>query len=183
MKKLYKKVPGVEYISITNSGEVYSDLSKMVRKNVTGTDGYHYIRHRKKNYAVHRLVALAWIGVPDIPRQVNHKNGIKKDNRVSNLEWVTQAENLQHALDTGLRNTDAITHKRNEDSPNSKPIIQYSLSGEFIKEWPCAWEAQRQLGIQQQNISKMCTGAVQILKGIGYKRKSAGGFIWKFKVT
>lgn len=183
MSKVFKNVPGIEYISVTNDGVVYSDLSKMVRKNVVGTDGYHYIRHRKKNYAVHRFVALAWIGIPAAPRHVNHKNGIKTDNRVENLEWVTPKENSIHARDMGLSNTNAITYKRNEDSPNSKPILQYSLSGEFIKEWPCAWEAYRALGIAQQNISKMCTGAVQVIKGIEYKRKSVGGFIWKFKLT
>lgn len=181
MSEKYRSVPGVEYISVSNNGIVYSSLSKMVRKNVTGTDGYHYIRHRNKNYAVHRLVALAWIGVPEIPKQVNHKNGIKTDNRIENLEWLSHAENLQHALDTGLRTTDAITYKRNEESPNSKPVLQLSLSGEFIKEWPCAWEVNRVLGISQQNISKMCTGAVEVIKGVKYKRKSAGGFIWKFK--
>lgn len=77
----------------------------------TGNDnaGYRYISvwtypgREKKYMGLHRFVALAWIPNPKNKPWVNHKNGIKTDNRIENLEWTTIAENIQHAYDTGLK--------------------------------------------------------------------------------
>jgi len=54
---------------------------------------------RRKHMLVHRLVAIAFLGKAPPGCEVNHKNGIKDDNRVENLEWVTQSENGKHAYD------------------------------------------------------------------------------------
>ena len=108
---------------------------------------------------MHRLVAETFIPNPENKPQVNHKWGIKTDNRASELEWNTQSENMQHALKHKLRHT--------------KPILQYSKNNELIKVWDCIRQAGREIGIPNQSIVRCAKG----------KRKSAGGYIWRYKDT
>ena len=63
---------------------------------------YKTVALRGKTFRVHRLVALAWVPNPESKPFVNHKNGIRDDNRASNLEWVTHQENVSHAAEMGL---------------------------------------------------------------------------------
>lgn len=96
---------------VSTNGEVFS----MPREGTVGgiltqkltTQGYRSVcltrsKTSKSHALVHRLVACAFIPNTSSKRTVNHKNGVKTDNIVSNLEWATHSENVKHAIDTGL---------------------------------------------------------------------------------
>ena len=94
---------------ISNHGEVRNIARGNLVKNRIGKDGYPLISFKcgtkTVNRAVHRLVALAWLPKPRGMNEVNHKDGVKANCAVTNLEWTTKQGNMQHAHAHGLMNT------------------------------------------------------------------------------
>ena len=117
----------------------------------------------RKNQFIHRLLAQHFLPNPQGKPQVNHIDGVKTNNQLSNLEWVTAKENSQHAIRTGL--CDA------RDKALSVPVVQMTVDGEVIKVHPSLHEAGRATGIAWQNISKVVRGL----------RPRAGGFRWCYE--
>jgi len=76
-------------------------------KQKRGPNNYVHIsmftNGKPKQYLLHRIIAQVFIPNPETKPQINHINGIKWDNRIENLEWCTQSENMQHAYKTGLK--------------------------------------------------------------------------------
>lgn len=82
----------------------------------------------RHTFAVHRLVAETFIPNPENKPQVNHKDGSRLNNHVSNLEWVTCSENHLHAFATGLKCHKGSKHPRSELREEDIPIIRQRLS-------------------------------------------------------
>lgn len=121
---------------------------------------------KKKMYLIHRLVAEAFIPNPDNLPQVNHKSEMDKtDNRVECLEWCDNKYNINF----GTRNQRVA--EKNTNGKRSKPVLQYDLEGNFIKEWPSTMEVERKMGFLNQNISTCCQG----------KYKQSYGYVWMYK--
>jgi hypothetical protein len=94
----WRQIAGYPYM-VNAHGEVYSLLSDRLMEG-TNHKGYKRVifckGEKRKQMAVHRLVALAFLPNPDNKPYVNHKDMNPSNNRVSNLEWVTEGENTRH---------------------------------------------------------------------------------------
>ena len=142
-----KELPHYQSYYVSPDGFVYSaKTSRILIPNIS-EHGYHFVRPYKngktKRMSIHRCVALTYIPNPDNKPKVNHKNGIKSDNRVENLEWATASEDTQHAMDTGLYK-------------GKKAVIQYDLKGIELNRYTCAAEAERNTGASATKIAAVC---------------------------
>ena len=148
-----KDIKGYEGLyAITPEGEVWSYKRKMFLVLIADKKGYLRVNLCKdgkvKKYKIHRLVAEAYIPNPDNLPQVDHIDNDKTHNYVNNLQWITNRDNSRKS--------------------NNKPILQYDLDGNFVREWECAYDVGK---VAVKNIN-------HCLKG---RTKSAYGYIWKYK--
>jgi hypothetical protein len=91
---------------VTKEGKVINAKTNKILKPVFNTGGYQQVtlhnRIKSKNIVIHRLIAKAFIPNPENKPQVNHIDGNKSNNSVTNLEWCTCSENVKHAHKIGL---------------------------------------------------------------------------------
>ena len=121
----------------------------------------------KKNFMVHRLVAKAFVPGYFEGADVNHKDCNRQNNHADNLEWMTRRDNLKYS------NGDTASAMEQIHRSQRKPIIQMTMDGEFIREWPSIHSAHLALGLDSKSISGACHQH--------YGTKTAGGYRWKFK--
>lgn len=156
----------VDFVPIKNNpnylihrdSRIYSKVRNRLLKPAKKGGYLNVFLGANNQYKVHRLVAMQFIDNPENKKYVNHKDGNKLNNHVDNLEWATLSENSQHAMDTGL-------------NPCTISVKQYTLNGEFVKEFNSSEEAARSIGGKSGNsILNCCKG----------QQKHAYKFIWRF---
>lgn len=149
--------------SVSDEGQVRNDKTNQIMHQGVQQD-YQFVtlvlNTGVKRMRVHRLVAMAFIENPLNKPYVNHINGIRNDNKVANLEWVTPAENSQHAVQTGLMT----------GGGRKKAVIQYNLNGERMATFESATEAARQTGGTQSKITMCCRR----------QRETANDYQWRY---
>lgn len=168
---MFKNVKGWEGLYVVNEQGVIKSTARNgngfkehVMSQSTDSYGYKVVKMRNKDKVctlkVHRIVATAFLPNPNNKPQVNHKDGNKTNNSVTNLEWVTASENIKHAKALGLQ----------QECPNRVKVCKISLTGEHIATYKSLKEAG--------TMNNICwTGISAVLRG---KRKTAGGFKWVY---
>lgn len=135
--------------------------------------GYLKLQLRKngksKMFFIHRLVAMAFLENYKAELQVNHKNGIKNDNNLKNLEMVTPSENQLHSYRI-LKNIPSMKNHFGKNHVRAIKVNQYDMQYNFLKTWDSIIEASNQLNINSTCICNNCRN----------RRKSAGGYIWEY---
>lgn len=183
VKEIWKGVNNEPGYEVSNLGRVKSlplkyrtidgricEKKERVLKGNPNSQGYCRVWLNKKTYKVHRLVAESFIPNPDNKPQVNHIDGNKQNNCVSNLEWATASENNLHAF--------RVLHRKpvgnilsGKDNANSIKVAQIK-EGIIINVYNSVREAERITGIGHSAISR-CANKQK-------KYKTAGGFKWSY---
>ena len=172
--EVWRNIDEYDNYQVSNLGRVkslnYNHTGKeKILKPAKSRNGYLAVclckNGKCKQFKIHRLVAKAFIPNPNNLPECNHRNEIKTENCVDNLEWCSKQYNINYG--TGTKRS----AKKRTNGKRSKPVLQYDQDGNFIKEWPSANEVERQLGFGNGNISACCLG----------KYKQAYGYIWHYK--
>ena len=163
------RVKSLERDVFLPNGIVNRHIEEKILVPILNAYGYSFVNLHKngksKAILIHRLVALAFIPNPENKPQVNHKDENPLNNRVDNLEWCTASYNANY----GTKNQRCVQNRRSYklgDNPSAKPVFCEELN----KTFDCAIRAEKELGVCGSSISNVCKG----------KRKTAGGFHWKF---
>lgn len=167
MQEIWRDIPNYEELyQASNFGfirRIHKKGTTHTLKGVINKDGYYRVHLSKnsevKNFYVHRLIAETFIPNPNNLPFINHKKELEKlNNKIDNLEWCNSKYNANY----GTRNQRVAEKIK-------KPIYQIK-DNHIIKKWDSSQSASEVLHISRGNIVSCCRG----------KRKTAGGYIWRY---
>ena len=147
-----------------------------ILKNYLSKRGYYVVNlsqnSKSTQFKIHKLVATAFIPNPENKPQIDHINTDRTDNRVENLRWVSNKENMNNPITKqkcSINNN--MKNKFGKEHPNSKPILQFTIEGNFIRKWDCTKQVEKELGINRCSICSC-------LKG---RYETSGGYKWGYE--
>lgn len=162
-KAEWKQVLEHPNYEVNSKGEIRHKIRKHILKPRSNKGGYMYVNFKingkNTNFAVHRIVANAFLPNPNGYIEVNHKDYDKTNNCIKNLEWVSSSINKKHAF----------LKQENRDS-RAKGVNQFSKDGKFIKTFSSVTEAAKEMNCCVSAISNCCLG----------RTKTSQGFRWSF---
>jgi hypothetical protein len=143
---------------IDESGNVYNKKYKLKTTRSSSGTGYLQVALCKngfvKIHSIHRLVAQTFIDNPQNKKQVNHKDGNKLNNHVSNLEWCTQSENMKHSIDIlGNPKPPSWKGKFGKLHNRSKKIYEWDANGNLLNTYESGLDFQRKTGVNHTSAS------------------------------
>lgn len=188
--EIWKDIKGYEGLYQVSSKGIVKDCNGIERKQRTDTYGYKIVTLRKngeyKSYKVHRLVGIAFISNPENLPCINHKDEVKSNNNVENLEWCTSkynsnyghrnekiakaAKERSHAYMQGERNYFYGKHFSGGEHPTSKRVAKLDGQGNVLAVFDCTKSAAESVNCSPSAISLGCRG----------KRKNIKGYQWKY---
>ena len=171
--KMRTIIKGYTNYSVDENGVIINEKNNTEKKFSLSNCGYLIVdlfsKGKRSTLLVHRIVAETFIENHERKRTVNHIDGNKLNNVLSNLEWATHSENHLHSY-RELGRKAFMTNRFGKLNHKSKPILMLSKDNKLEKSFDSIMEAERETGI-------LNTSIVNCLKG---KSKSAGGHLWRY---
>lgn len=162
-KEEWRQVVEHSNYEVNQFGEIRHKQRKHILKPRSNNGGYQYVNFKvdgkNTNFAVHRIVANAFIPNPNGYTEVNHKDYDRTNNCVENLEWVTSSQNKSHAF-----------QKKENKEIRGKAVIQFDKQGAYITTYTSVSEAAEVLECTVGAISNCCLG----------RTKTSQGYRWSF---
>lgn len=180
MEEIWKKIENTNF-SISNYGNVKNNKTGKILQQQVNRRGYCVVRVSvrksktcciKETFRIHRLVAQYFIPNPEDKPQVNHIDGDKLNNNVSNLEWVTNKENAKHAIENGLwENVFKASQQSNEK--RKRKIMAKNIETGEISYFDSIAEAER--AFNTRHITDVLKGKRSHTKGYNFFYFEGGG--------